>query len=91
MRYQWCGCKGECKLINSNNKSLNNFGEKTVNIQLLKQFAYEKLLTSSILRDILLSEKQHLPVSEFLVKTEIWLKLIESEETKWNHIKSSEK
>lgn len=62
--------------------SLNKFDKKTINIQSLKKYAIDKLPHNSILRNIIQSEKQHLTIPEFLAKTEIWLKLIESESLK---------
>jgi len=49
---------------------------RVVNIQLLKVFALEKLPHTSPLRDLILSEKDELAVSEFLAKLEDWIKLI---------------
>jgi hypothetical protein len=51
----------------------------TINIRPLKQFAYEGLNASPLLRDILLSEKEKLSVSEFLAKMDVWLKVLHSE------------
>jgi hypothetical protein len=51
----------------------------TINIRPLKQFAYEELSKSSHLRNILLSEKEILTVSEFLAKMDVWLKVLHSE------------
>ncbi len=51
----------------------------TINIMPLKQFAYEKLSKSSHLRNVLISEKEKLTVSEFLAKMDVWLKVLHSE------------
>jgi len=51
----------------------------TINIMPLKKFAYEKVSKSSHLRNILLSEKEILTVSEFLAKMDVWLKVLHSE------------
>jgi hypothetical protein len=51
----------------------------TINIMPLKKFAYEKVSNSSHLRNILLSEKEILTVSEFLAKMDVWLKVLHSE------------
>ena len=51
----------------------------TINIMPLKKFAYEELSKSSHLRNILLSEKEILTVSEFLAKMDVWLKVLHSE------------
>jgi hypothetical protein len=47
-----------------------------INIRTLKQFAYELLPKESPLRDLLLTEKDELPADEFIIKLEIWLKLL---------------
>jgi hypothetical protein len=71
---------GKREEMNSNTVNNNNFDKKTVNIKLLKTFASEKLSHNSILRSILLSEKERLTIPEFLAKTEIWIKLLRNEE-----------
>lgn len=48
---------------------------KRVNICGLKKFAFTELSKDSILREILLSEHDELETSEFIAKSEIWLKL----------------
>ena len=52
---------------------------KKVNIKSLKEFAREKLPHSSLLKSVLITEKEHLTISEFLAKMEIWLKLLDKE------------
>jgi hypothetical protein len=52
---------------------------ETVNILKLKSFAYEKLPQHSLLREFILSEKEELPISEFIVKIDVWLKLLRVE------------
>ena len=49
-----------------------NFG--LVNIKSLKVFAAK--LSESVLKDLLLIEKDVLDTNEFLVKVDVWLKLI---------------
>jgi len=46
-----------------------------INIRKLKYFASIKLPHNSPLREVLLSEKDHLTVDEFLHKLDVWLKL----------------
>ena len=48
---------------------------KSIDIKPLKEFAYN-LPKSSVLREILLSEKDQLTTEEFVSKMEIWLKLL---------------
>ena len=45
-------------------------------ISRLKTFAAESLPAGSPLREILLSDKDHLSVSEFLAKIGVWLRLL---------------
>jgi len=47
-----------------------------VRITLLKEFALERLSQGLLLRDLLLSEPDELSPNEFLVKCEVWLKLL---------------
>lgn len=54
-------------------------GNSKINIMPLKQFVYEGLSKSSHLRNILLSEKEKLTVSDFLAKMDVWLKVLRSE------------
>jgi len=56
--------------------------EKILNLKSLKQFALENLPKSSTLRDILLSEPDQIPQTEFLTKLDIWTKLLNMELTK---------
>jgi len=46
-----------------------------IDIRRLKTFAYDNLPRSSILRDLLLSEPDELPKTEFMVKIGLWLKI----------------
>jgi hypothetical protein len=46
-----------------------------VNISRLKDFAFSELPRSWILREIILSERDELDVSEFVAKAEVWLKI----------------
>ena len=47
-----------------------------VSIRILKQFAFEHLAIDNPLREILLSEKDELDVFDFIVKMEIWFRLL---------------
>ena len=49
---------------------------RMVRITLLKEFALERLSQGLLLRDLLLSEPDELSPNEFLVKCEVWLKLL---------------
>jgi hypothetical protein len=49
---------------------------KVINMGRLKQFAFEILPKESPLRDLLLTEKGEMLAEEFIIKLEIWLKLI---------------
>jgi hypothetical protein len=49
---------------------------KIINIRSLKQFAFEMFPKEPPLRDLLLTEKDEMPAEEFIIKLEIWLKLI---------------
>lgn len=49
---------------------------KRVNIRHLKNFASKTLPRDSIVRDLLLSEKDVLDAQEFVGKMEIWIKLL---------------
>jgi len=46
-----------------------------IDIRKLKHFASIKLPHNSPLREVLLSEKDHMTVDEFLHKLDVWLKL----------------
>lgn len=46
-----------------------------INLRPIKEFVLERLDTGSSLRDVILNEKDEIPVNEFLVKVEIWLHL----------------
>lgn len=56
-------------------RSITNSKTK-VDVRRLKNFAFQKLPKDSELRDILLTERDLLNINEFLVKIEIWLKLL---------------
>lgn len=51
---------------------------KMVNIRSLKQFAFEMLPKGSSLRDLLLTEKDALSAEEFLIKLDVWFKLLKN-------------
>ena len=50
-----------------------------VDIRRLKGFAFERLPSSSRLRDVLLSERDQLKVNDFLAKMDIWITLLNLE------------
>lgn len=54
--------------------------ELEVNLKRLKQFAYDTLPKTSPLRDILLSESEHINRTDFLAKMDVWIKLLNAEE-----------
>jgi hypothetical protein len=49
---------------------------KMVNIRKLKEFSFEKLPKYHPLRDVLLMEKDELTAEEFLIKMDVWFKLL---------------
>lgn len=49
-----------------------------VDIKCVKEFA-RKLPQSSVLRDVILSEPDSLPASEFISKSAVWLKISSKE------------
>ena len=51
----------------------------TVNILSLKKFVTTYLPNNSQLRALILQDKEELGVEEFIVKTEVWLNLLELE------------
>jgi len=51
--------------------------EGKVNIKPLKVLVFEKFPKDCVLRDVLLSERDLLNVTEFLAKMETWLKLLQ--------------
>ena len=51
-------------------------GDRRVRITSLKEFALDRLSQGLPLRDLLLSEPDELSPNEFLVKCEVWLKLL---------------
>ena len=64
---------------NSIDDSINGAYSKKLNIHELKNWAKENLPRTSQVRGILLLEKDVLPVGEFIVKMDTWLKLIDME------------
>ncbi len=50
--------------------------ERPVGIRELKAFVHDMLPAKSPLRDLILTEPDVLPSSEFLVKCSVWLKLL---------------
>jgi hypothetical protein len=55
---------------------------KTVNITKLKDFVMENFPPESELRELILSEKDVMPVEDFLSKSELWFKLLRMEFSK---------
>lgn len=53
--------------------------KQSLNIRKLKLFAFEKLPKQSLLREIILSEPDELDAHEFIVKVDVWLKLLKRE------------
>jgi hypothetical protein len=49
---------------------------RVVNIVRLKNFAAERLPHHLALRDVLLSERDEIPIPEFLAKLQVWLALL---------------
>jgi hypothetical protein len=47
-----------------------------VNIQRLKDFAFKEIPRDNLLREILLSERDELEITEFASKIDIWLRLL---------------
>ena len=52
---------------------------KAVDIRQLKQFAFSRLRKKHILQKLILTDKDQLSVEEFIIKTEIWLKILDFE------------
>lgn len=52
---------------------------KIVNLQRLKSHAYERLPINSVLRELILSENDYMEAEEFLIKLDIYLKLMRRE------------
>jgi hypothetical protein len=53
--------------------------KKTVNIQSLKKLVIERFPPSSMVRKIILREKDVITVNAFVQKAEIWLNLVDEE------------
>ena len=65
-------------------KLLTRFPESSIliNIRRLKDFVAEKLPTESSLRYVIIAERDDLRVDEFLLKLEVWMKLLRIENYK---------
>jgi len=50
--------------------------DRMVSTERIKAFANDRLPPDSPLRDLILTEPDMLPSSEFLVKTSVWLRLL---------------
>ena len=50
-----------------------------INIKPLKQFALNRLSTKPTLRGVLLSEPDQMTKSEFITKSEVWMRLLDLE------------
>jgi hypothetical protein len=53
---------------------------RAVDLRKLKQFATEALPRNSILRDLILSERDAISPGDFCAKSELWLKLLHRRE-----------
>jgi hypothetical protein len=53
--------------------------EMEIDIKLLKEFALEKLVSYPFTRNLILEEPSSIKAEEFLIKMEVWLKLLEKE------------
>jgi len=52
---------------------------RRVNLRELKEFVLINLPKKSLLRDLILSEKEDVTANEFVVKIDMWLKLLRRE------------
>ena len=52
---------------------------RRVNLRELKEFVLTNLPKKSLLRDLILSEKEDVTANEFVVKLDMWLKLLRRE------------
>jgi len=68
--------------FHDSDRSTFPLGTKTVNITRLKRFAAEKLPRHSALSDILITEKDEIPLADFLSKLQIWLALLRRRDEK---------
>ena len=50
-----------------------------VNLKKLKEYALTNLPKKSLLRELILSEKEDLDAKEFVIKIDMWLKLLRRE------------
>jgi len=50
-----------------------------INIRSLKELAMRKLPKESVLREVILSDKDELGVEEYLAKVDVWFKLLRRE------------
>ena len=53
-----------------------------LDIRPLKQFSIKKLPRNMLLRNLIIEEKDEMHPEEFLYKSEIWMKLLETELSK---------
>ena len=63
---------------NSSGKTVEGQGaySRKVNIKKMKEFALSSLPEGSVLKRILLSEKEEVDAYEFVVKVSVWLELL---------------
>jgi len=60
----------------------NLVSRRYINIQLLKTYAQRSLSVAPRLRFLILTEKDGLSIEEFLIKIDIWFRLLTEETTK---------
>ena len=53
---------------------------KKVDIRTLKEFVRKKFSPSSVVRRIILQEKDIISINSFVAKSEIWLRLVDEEQ-----------
>lgn len=54
-------------------------GNRMINTSSLRRFASQRLPSSSVLREVLMAERERLTVREFLAKMDVWLLLFKKE------------
>jgi len=59
-----------------NSTTVKMLKQHTVDLRRLKSFAAEALPLQSVLQGLLLEERDQIPTVEFLVKMDLWLKLL---------------
>lgn len=64
------------KLENTMNGWGVSIPHRSVDIRLLKDFAFAEIRRDSLLRELLLSERDELDAIEFIAKIDVWLKIL---------------